>query len=327
MKGYKGFSPGMVCRGKQYQENTEFTEPEAKICESGMHFCQNPFDVWSFYPPTGENGNLNEFAEVEAMDDPQTDDNIKYCSSRLRIGAKLDLPGFIKAGVDFILEHVKSTDSNTGFQSATTNTGNYSVATNTGDRSVATNTGDRSAATNTGFRSTATNTGFRSASTNTGFRSTATNTGDCSVATNTGDCSVATNTGDYSASTNTGFRSASTNTGDRSAATNTGFQSTATNTGFRSTATNTGYQSAATNTGDRSAASVSGNESFAIATGYQGKVKGALGCWIACAEWAEDDNGNWHPVDFKAVRVDGKKIKADTWYRLEKGKFIEVEEG
>ena len=140
MKGYKGFSPGMVCRGKQYQENTEFTEPEAKICESGMHFCPNPFDVWSFYPPADENGNLNEFAEVDAMDDPQTDDNIKYCSSRLRIGAKLDLPGFIRAGVDFILEHVKSTDSNTGNYSATTNTGNYSVATNTGFRSATTNT-------------------------------------------------------------------------------------------------------------------------------------------------------------------------------------------
>ena len=273
MKGYKGFSHGMVCRGKQYQENTEFTEPEAKICESGMHFCPNPFDVWSFYPPTDENGNLNEFAEVEAMDDPQTDDDIKYCSRRLRIGAKLDLPGFIKASVDFIFEHVKSTDSNTG---------------------------NCSTATNAGFRSVATNTGFRSAATNTGDRSVATNTGDCSASTNTGDCSASTNTGNCSASTNTGDYSASTNTGN---------------------------YSAATNTGDRSAASVSGNESFAIATGQLSKVKGALGCWIAGAEWAEDDKGNWHPVDFKAVRVDGKEIKADTWYRLEEGKFIEVEEG
>ena len=308
MKGYKGFSPGMVCRGKQYQENTEFTEPEAKICESGMHFCPNPFDVWSFYPPADENGNLNEFAEVEAMDDPQTDDDIKYCSSRLRIGAKLDLPGFIKAGVDFILEHVKSTDSNTGYQSA---------ATSTGYRSTVASTGYRSAATNTGDYSTAANTGDYSASTNTGECSAATSTGDRSASTNTGYRSTATNTGDYSASTNTGECSAATSTGDRSASTNTG---------YRSTATNTGDYSASTNTGYRSTASVSGNESFAIATGYQGKVKGALGCWIACAEWAEDDNGNWHPVGFKAVRVDGKKIKADTWYRLEKGKFIEVKE-
>ena len=327
MKGYKGFSPGMVCRGKQYQENTEFTEPEAKICESGMHFCPNPFDVWSFYPPTDENGNLNEFAEVEAMDDPQTDDDIKYCSRRLRIGAKLDLPGFIKASVDFIFEHVKSTDSNIGNCSAATNTGDCSAATNTGFRSAATNTGDRSAATNTGFRSAATNTGDCSAATNTGDRSAATNTGDRSVATNTGDCSAATNTGNCSAATNTGFRSAATNTGDCSAATNTGDRSAATNTGDYSASTNTGDYSAATNTGHRSVASVSGNESFAIATGYQGKVKGALGCWIACAEWAENDNGTWHPIDFKAVRVDGEKIKADTWYRLAEGKFIEVEEG
>ena len=288
MKGYKGFSPGMICRGKQYQENTEFIEPKAKICKSGMHFCPNPFDVWSFYPPTGENGNLNEFAEVEAMDDPQTDDDIKYCSSRLRIGAKLDLPSFIKAGVDFILEHVKSTDSNTD---------NCSVATNTGNCSVATNTGDRSAATNTGNCSVATNAGAYSASTN---------TGDRSAATNTGDRSVATNAGDYSASTNAG---------DRSVAINTGFRSVAINTGFRSVATNTGYCSVA---------SVSGKEAFAIATGYQGRVKGALGCWIACVEWAGDDNGTWHPIDFRAVRVDGKKIKADTWYRLENGKFVEV---
>ena len=309
MKGYKGFSPGMVCRGKQYQENTEFTEPEAKICESGMHFCPNPFDVWSFYPPADENGNLNEFAEVDAMDDPQTDDNIKYCSSRLRIGAKLDLPGFIRAGVDFILEHVKSTDSNTGNYSATTNTGNYSVATNTGFRSATTNTGDCSA------------------STNTGNYSVATNTGDCSASTNTGNYSVATNTGDCSASTNTGNYSVATNTGDCSASTNTGNYSVATNTGSYSATTNTGDYSASTNTGNYSASSVSGNESFAIATGQLSRVKGALGCWIACAEWAEDDNGTWHPVDFKAVRVDGEKIKADTWYRLEEGKFIEVEEG
>ena len=39
MKGYKGFNPGLICKDKQYQENTVFEEPEAKICEKGMHFC------------------------------------------------------------------------------------------------------------------------------------------------------------------------------------------------------------------------------------------------------------------------------------------------
>ena len=38
MKGYKGFKPGLICKDKQYQENTVFEEPEAKICEKGLHF-------------------------------------------------------------------------------------------------------------------------------------------------------------------------------------------------------------------------------------------------------------------------------------------------
>lgn len=30
MKGYKGFEPGLVCKGKQYAENTVFKEDKAK---------------------------------------------------------------------------------------------------------------------------------------------------------------------------------------------------------------------------------------------------------------------------------------------------------
>ena len=44
-KGYKGFEKGLVCIGKQYKENTIFEEDEAIVCEKGMHYCKNPFDV------------------------------------------------------------------------------------------------------------------------------------------------------------------------------------------------------------------------------------------------------------------------------------------
>ena len=140
------------------------------------------------------------------------------------------------------------------------------------------------------------------------------NTGDWSAATNTGYQSAATNTGDWSAATNTGYQSAATNTGDRSAATNTGDRSAATNTGDQSAATNTGYQSAAT---------VEGKESIAIATGYESKAKGAIGCWIVVSEW---DEGADHIIDVQCVRVDGEKIKADTFYTLKNGEFVETAE-
>ena len=303
MKGYKGFSKGLICRGKQYAENTVFEEDNAEICHSGMHFCKNPFDVLEHYGFVNENtAELNEFCEVEALDEAKTDDEKKFCTKKLKIGAKLGISGLINAFVSFTLANVKS-------------------------EGVATNTGNRSAATNTGYRSAATNTGYCSAATNTGDRSAATNTGDCSAATNTGNRSAATNTGNRSAATNTGDRSAATNMGDRSAATNTGYRSAATNTGNRSAATNTGYRSAATNTGDCSAATVSGKESFAIATGIDGKAKGTLGCYIALAEWEwNDDENRYRLMNFKTHKVDGETIKPDTFYMLKEGEFVEVED-
>ena len=197
MKGYKGFSRGMVCRGKQYAENTVYEEDKAEICKNGMHFCENPFDVWRFYPPTDEHGNLNEFAEVEALDDAKTDDGMKFCTKKLKVGAKLKFSEFVQAGVDFVLEKTEGTPpaTNTGYCSAATNTGDRSAATNTGNCSAATNTGDCSAATNTGYCSAATNTGYRSAATNTGNFSAATNTGYRSAASVEGEESIAIVTG------------------------------------------------------------------------------------------------------------------------------------
>ena len=313
-KGYKGFKKGLICdpTGKnpfQYAEYTTFEESDAKICNCGLHFCENPFDVLDHYGFVGNDGTLNEFAEVEALDECLTDDNKKFVTKKLHIGAKLSIAGLVQAFVDFTFGKV---DWKNG---AATNTGNQSAATNTGNQSAATNTGNQSAATNTGNRSAATNTGNQSA---------ATNTGDWSAATNTGYWSAATNTGYRSAATNTGYRSAATNTGDWSAATNTGDWSAATNTGNQSAATNTGNQSAATNTGNRSAAAVEGKESFAVATGIEGKAKGSLGCYIAVAEYEETEDG-YRLVDFKSHIVDGETIKADTFYMLKNGEFVEAE--
>ena len=111
------------------------------------------------------------------------------------------------------------------------------------------------------------------------------------------------------------------NTGDRSAAANTGDQSAATNTGNQSAATSTGDQSAATSTGDQSAAIVSGKGSVAMAIGYKSKAKGSLGCWIVLAE----QNDNYEIIDVQSIKVDGEKIKADTFYTLVNGEFIETE--
>ena len=104
MKGFKGFAPGLVCRGKQYTENAVHEEKNATICHSGMHFCENPFDVLDHYPLFDSDGTPNEFAEVEALSDVKTDDGKKFCTTKLKVGAKLSFSGFVRACVDFMVE-------------------------------------------------------------------------------------------------------------------------------------------------------------------------------------------------------------------------------
>ena len=61
-----------------------------------------------------------------------------------------------------------------------------------------------------------------------------------------------------------------------------------------------------------------------ILPGYRCKAKGAIGCWIVLAERGEW-NGNTYPIkEVKAFEVDGKKVKADTWYMLVNGQLKEV---
>ena len=99
MKGYKAFKNGMVCRDKQYAENTIFEEVSAEICECGMHFCKEPLDVLDYYPLIDDNGNVSEFAEVEALDECKTDDGRKYCTKKLKIGSKIDFATLVQASV------------------------------------------------------------------------------------------------------------------------------------------------------------------------------------------------------------------------------------
>jgi hypothetical protein len=61
--------------------------------------------------------------------------------------------------------------------------------------------------------------------------------------------------------------------------------------------------------------------------GKESRARGALGCWLVLTERGEwDSNAGLSPIiGMKAVKVDGKEIKPDTWYELKDGKVVEAE--
>ena len=104
MKGYKAFKKGLVCKGKQYEENTIFEEPDAVVCRKGMHYCHEPLAVLDYYDLVDENGEIPEFAEVEPLDKEHTDDSAKFCTRKLKIKSKISLAGLVKAQISYVRE-------------------------------------------------------------------------------------------------------------------------------------------------------------------------------------------------------------------------------
>ena len=75
--------------------------------------------------------------------------------------------------------------------------------------------------------------------------------------------------------------------------------------------------------GNYSQLAANGKYSIAAGIGINNIAKAAEGCWIVLAEW-ECRDGIYIPKTVKAAQVDGEKIKADTFYKLENGEFTEV---
>ena len=146
LKGYKGFKQGLICRDKQYKENTVFEEDKAIVCSKGMHFCTNPLDVLDYYDLVNEDGTFSEYTEVEALADSVTDDNKKYCTTKLKIGVKLGFAGFIKACVNFLIEK-------TSFQQDDINSGDYAQIGSSGDYAQIGSSGENSVVMAAGYNS------------------------------------------------------------------------------------------------------------------------------------------------------------------------------
>ena len=262
MKGYKAFNKGLICRDKQYAENTVFEEESAEICKIGMHFCKNPLDTLDYYPLIDNKGNITEFAEVEALDNAKTNDNKKFCTKKLKIGAKLNLSQFIKASVDVTYQNIKSEvdkkllKATAGGDNATlaggynaTLAGGYNATLAGGDN--ATLAGGDYATLAGGYNATLAGGNYATLA-----------GGNCATLAG-GDCAKLAG-GNY--------------------------------------------------------ATLAGGENSVIVGDNHSIAKGKKGAVIVLIE--RDNNCNI--IDFKAIQVDGEKIKEDVLYKLKNGEFVEV---
>ena len=141
MKAYKGFNKDLTCRDFQYEEGKEYETSRAECCEAGFHACEYPLDVFSYYSP-----NRSVFHEVEidgSID--KSRDGDKICGTKIRIGARLDISGLVKAAIDFTMARIKPEASSSEEFGASSATGTCGASSATGTCGASSATGYKGA--------------------------------------------------------------------------------------------------------------------------------------------------------------------------------------
>ena len=129
IKSYKGFNKDMTCKDKQYEVGKDYEEDKAVACECGMHACEYPLDCFKYYPPS-----KSVYCEVEQSGDiSRHDDDSKIASTKMHIGAQLNIAGVVNAAIKYTKEKVKTTC----IESKAATAGDYGAAT-AGDYGAAT---------------------------------------------------------------------------------------------------------------------------------------------------------------------------------------------
>jgi hypothetical protein len=298
---FKGFDKDLKCRGKQYEVGQTYEEPKAVLCDCGFHAVENPLDALDYYPLLDDDAKPNRFAEVDLdATDERKDEDSKRVGKKIHIKAELNPKGIIKAGIDFLLETntaAKDTEKVSGYRSQLASSGDSSQLASSGDSSRLASSGDGSQLASSGGSSQLASSGYRSRLASSGYRS------------------QLASSGDGSRLASSGYRSQLASSGDGSQLASSGDRSQLASSGYGSQLASSGYRSQLASSGD---GSVIAN------IGIEGIAKAAKGNWITLAEWKYDGD-KYIPACVKTEQVDGKRIKADTWYKLEDGEFIETE--
>jgi hypothetical protein len=287
MKGYKGFDSSMKCRDMQYKIGETFThEGTVSLCNSGLHFCEHPLDVLSYYKPN--DGSI--YAEVSGDNvSDKTDGDSKRVAKSLTVKAKIEIPALVKAAISFVFEKVSATTGNSA-HSATT--GNSAHSATTGNCAHSASTGDCAHSATTGYFAHSATTGDCAHSATTGYSAHSATTGDCAHSATTGNYAHSATTGNYAHSATTGYYAHSATTGN---------------------------SAHSATTGKSAHSAVKGEQCIAASFGMEGQAKGSIGNWLVLAEWV---NGKIKAMGI--AHIDGNKIKADVFYVLKNGKFVEA---
>ena len=284
---YKAFDKNMKCRDFQYEVGKEYEmDGDIKCCNRGFHACKNPLEVWNYYDMLN-----SRFAEVEQSGKIDEEENsTKVCSSHIKIKAELKLADIIKVGVEWL----KDITSPSKFKTD-------GALNDNGDRNKQIGSS-----------------GYSAKIGSSGYSAQIGSSGDYAQIGSSG----------YSAKIgSSGYSAQIGSSGDYAQIGSSGYSAKIGSSGYSAKIGSSGDYAKIGSSGDSAKIDSTGEDSVIMCAGNNSMAKAKAGSWITLSEWKWNNEKNRYvPTCVKTEYVDGENIKADTWYRLKNGKFVEVED-
>ena len=311
---YKGFDKNMQCRGFQYEVGKEYEmDGEIKCCNRGFHACKSPLEVWDYYDMLN-----SRFAEVEQSSNIDEEENsTKVCSSRIKIKAELKLADIINIGVEWLKDITSPSNVKAG-----------GVLNDNGNRKKQIgSSGDYAKIGSSGYYAKIGSSGYSAKIGSIGDYAKIGSSGYSAKIGSSGDYAKIGSSG-YSAQIgSSGYSAQIGSSGDYAKIGSSGYSAKIGSSGYSAQIGSSGDSAQIGSSGDSAQIDSTGEDSVIMCAGNKSKAKAKIGSWITLAEWEwSDDKNRYVPVCVKIEYVDGENIKADTWYQLKNGKFVEVTE-
>ena len=341
IKAYKGFDKNMQCLGYQYEVGKEYDmDGEIKCCDRGFHACKSPLEVWDYYDMLS-----SRFAEVEQSGKIDKEGNsTKVCSSHIKIKAELKLADIINIGVEWLKDitsptKVKTTGTlndnsgdyaqigSSGYSAKIGSSGDYAQIGSSGYSAKIGSSGDYAKIGSSGYSAKIGLSGYSAKIGSSGDYAQIGSSGYSAKIGSSGYSAKIGSSGDYAQIGSSGYSAKIGLSGDYAQIGSSGDYAQIGSSGDYAQIGSSGDYAQIGSSGDYAKIDSTGEDSVIMCAGKRSKAKAKAGSWITLSEWKwNDDKKRRVPVCVKTEFVDGNNIKADTWYQLKNGEFVEVTE-
>ena len=346
---YKGFDKNLCCRGFQYEVGKEYELPkgeEVSVCLNGFHACESPLEVLEYYF-LDDNANLPRFCVVEQSGEFSKEGNsTKVASSKINIKKEITFADLIKLGIEWLKEKtsdamigstgdfanivssdlcakIASSDYNvkigsSGYNARIASSGDSAKIGSTGDFASIGSSGEFANIASSGDNAQIGSSGGRAQIASSGYDAQIASSGYNVKIGSLGEDVKIGSTGDYAKIGSSG--------GHAQIASSSNYVQIG-SLGDYAKIASSGDSAQIGSLGDYAKIDSTGEDSVIMCAGRNSRAKAKKGSWITLAEWYKDDScGEMKPKCVKTEYVDGERIKADTWYKLVDGEFVETDE-